>query len=180
MPKPKIYMESTSFIDMAKEAVGNLPKGLEDDVWFAKKLLEAHRDGEVVVYTATLTVAECQHADGNYDEKVQRLFKKLLTSGQFLFLVQDSLLITERARDLRWTYDLSFHGPDGIHVASALEMGCSEFITTDNHYHSHASDLTKLHLRVIRARQTSYLPAKYRQGSLGMTLPGNAKRDPSA
>lgn len=77
MAKPKLYIETTSFIDMAKEAVGTLPKDRDDDVWFSKKLLEANRDGKVTMYTATLTIAECQHADGITDERVQKVFKTM-------------------------------------------------------------------------------------------------------
>jgi len=175
MTKPKLYVETTSFIDMAKEAVGTLPKDRDDDVWFAKRLLEAHRDGKIAVYTATLTVAECQHADGIADERVQKLFKAILTSGQHLFLVQDTVLIAERARNLRWNHKLAFRGADAMHVASALEMGCSEFITADDKIISRAAELSCLGLRVVRARDTSFLPAEYRQGTLQGILPGKAK-----
>lgn len=171
MAKPKLYIETTSFIDMAKEAVGTLPKDRDDDVWFSKKLLEANRDGKIAVYTATLTIAECQHADGITDERVQKIFKAMLTSGQYVSLVQDTVLVAESARNLRWNHKLAFRGADAMHVASALEMGCSEFITTDEKILSRAAELAGLGLRVIRAHQTSYLPAEYRQGKLGIIPP---------
>lgn len=171
MIKSKLYMDSTCFIDMAKNAVGTLPDGLNNDVWFCKKLLEAHRDGKIEVFTAVLTIAECQHADGICDEKVQRLFKSLLTSGQFVFLVQDTPIIADRARNLRWTYKLAFKGADSLHIASALEMGCSEFVTSDEDILSHANEALKLGIRIIHPHETSILPDEYRQGIVPGLLP---------
>lgn len=171
MTKAKLYMDSTCFIDMAKNAVGTLPKTLDNDVWFCKKLLEAHRDGEIEVFTAILTIAECQHADGFCDDRVQRLFKSILTSGQFVFLVQDTVIIADRARKLRWTDNLAFKGADSLHIASALEMGCSEFMTTDGDILSRAKEVVKLGIRIIHPHETSLLPGKYRQGIVPGLLP---------
>lgn len=165
-------MDSTCFIDMAKNAVGNLPKRLDNDVWFCKKLLEAHRDGEVQIFTAILTIAECQHADGICDDKVQRLFKSMLTSGQFVFLVQDTVIIADRARNLRWTHNLAFKGADSLHIASALEMGCSEFMTTDGPVLSRSKEVVKLGISIIHPHETSRLPDEYRQGIVPGLLPG--------
>lgn len=114
---------------MAKHAVGVLPKDRDTDVWFCKKLLEAHRDGKIEILTGLLTVAECQHAQGICDEKVQGLFHSILTSGQFVHLVQDTIDIAMRARDLRWVHKLCFRGGDATHIASALENKCDELIT---------------------------------------------------
>lgn len=164
-------MDSTCFIDMAKNAVGTLPKGLDNDVWFCKKLLEAHRNREIDVFTAVLTIAECQHADGICDDKVQRLFKSILTSGQFVFLVQDTVIIADRARNLRWTHNLAFRGADSLHIASALEMGCSEFITTDGIVLSRAKETAKLGIRIIHPHETLLLPDEYRQGIVPGLIP---------
>jgi hypothetical protein len=166
MIKPKVYMDSTCFIDMAKKAVGVLPETRDDDVWFCKKLLEAHRDSQIQIFTAILTIAECQHADGIYNTNVQKLFKSMLTSGQFVFLVQDTVIIADKARNLKWTHDLPFKGADSLHIASALEMGCSEFLTTDDRILSRAEEILRLGIRVIHPHETSLLPDEYRQGAL--------------
>jgi len=154
---------------MAKEAVGALPADRTDDVWFCKQLLKAARAGEIELYTSSLTIAECQHADGIADSKVQTLFKKLLTSGQYVILVQDSILVAERARDLRWVHELRFKGADAIHLASAAEMGCSELISTDGRYFDEPrkSDIqSKLGISIIRAHKTANLPMHYRQADM--------------
>lgn len=167
MSKPKVYMDSTCFIDMAKQAVGVLPKERDKNIWFCKKLLEAHRDGNLEISTAILTVAECQHADNICDDQVQRLFKSILTSGQFVSLVQDTILVAERARDLRWIHKLSFKGADAIHLASALEIHCVEFITMDfDHFLSRAQEIAKLGIHVIPPHKTTQLPEEYLAGLL--------------
>src|SRR5580692_8846409 len=99
-------MDSPCFIDMAKSAIGKSPDASADDVWHLKKLLEAAKAGDLAVFTSSLSVAECSHAEGVADAEVQRLFKGLLTSGQYVYLVQDSVLVAERARDLRWVHKL--------------------------------------------------------------------------
>jgi hypothetical protein len=82
-----------------------------------------------------LTVAECQSADGICDEKVQREFVSLLTSGQYVSLIQDTIFVADRARNLLWKDNIRLKGADSTHLTSALEMGCVEFLTTDeNHF----------------------------------------------
>ena len=161
MTKAKLYIDSSCFINNAKEAIGARMAG--NDVWFCKKLLEAHRDGELHVFTATLTVAECQHAKGICDDRVQKFFKSILTSGQFVFLVQDTVIIADRARHLRWTHNLSFRGADSVHLASALEMGCLEFLTNDGHFLNKAQEVEKLGIRIVQPHKTALLPSEYRQ-----------------
>jgi hypothetical protein len=168
MTKARIYIDSTCFINNAKEAIGT--ETLDSDVWHCKKLLEAHRDGKVQVLTAILTVAECQHAGGICDARVQKFFKSILTSGQFVSLVQDTVIIADRARHLRWTHNLSFGGADSVHIASALEMGCSEFLTNDRDFLDKAEEISKLNIRIVQPHDTVLLPSDYRQENF---LPGS-------
>ena len=151
---------------MAKHAIGRHPAEREREIWFLKKLLEAAKDGHISVLTSTITIAECQHANGVADDQVQRLFRGILTSGQYVVLVQDTVLVAERARDLRWVHNIALDGADAVHVASALEMGCVEFITSDGRILGRAQELAALGLRVVSALDTGYLPAEYRQENL--------------
>src|SRR5947208_2192260 len=104
-------------------------------------MLRASRDGKVEVLTSTLSIAECTHAGGNYSEDVRNLFRKVLTSGQYVILIQDTILVAERARDLRWVHNVSFKGADSIHIASALDQNCGEFVTFDGKMHDRALEL---------------------------------------
>jgi hypothetical protein len=137
--KPRIYVESCCFIDVAKQAIKTLPPERGLDVWHTWKILEAHKDGEVLAYTSVLTIAECTHADAVMDAKVRELFTRLLTSGQYVALVQPTPFIAADARDLRWQHGIVLRGADYLHVASGLAVKCSEFLTTDTKITGQAS-----------------------------------------
>jgi hypothetical protein len=172
----RVYIDSCCFIDMVKVEVGQtLATDIERDVWFLKKLLEAHRDKEVRVFTSTLTIAECTHVgDLALSEKVKSEFTRLLISGQYVHLVQMTPFIAIDARDLRWNRGISLRGPDGVHVASALEMKCEEFLSGDGklqRVEAQGARLISLGLTPRRGSATVCLPDKYRQLELSGRTP---------
>ena len=125
------------------------------------------------VLTATLTIAECSHASepsstGVPSQVVKDVFKNFLTSGQYLALIQDTVLIAEKARNLRWVHGILLAGPDAVHAASALEMKCDEFLTFDKKFHKFKPALDNLALRVCLPRNTNCLPSEYRQQPLAL------------
>jgi predicted nucleic acid-binding protein len=172
MSESRQYMDACSFIDMAKHQFGKQPTATADDLWHLQKLMEAAKNGELEIYTSTLSVAECVHICGQDEPKlevpedVKMLFKKMLTSGQVVRLVQDTILVTEQARNLLWEHQLYFRGADAIHVASALEAKCSELITTDGPMLKWSDAMAARGLRIIPAHKTELLPAHYRQASM--------------
>jgi hypothetical protein len=89
-----------------------------------------------------------------------------LTSGQFVHLVQDTIDIALRARDLRWVHKLCFRGGDATHIASALENKCDELISTDGHFLDRNKEATKLGICLIRPHETARLPEEYLAGFL--------------
>jgi hypothetical protein len=92
--KPTVYMDSCCFIDAIKEEVGALPEERNEDAWHIKKLLEAHREGEVRVLTSFLSLAECLAVDSGQPEvpeEVQDIIKRILSSGQYVTLAPQSL-----------------------------------------------------------------------------------------
>jgi predicted nucleic acid-binding protein len=154
---------------MAKDKMGTLDPTRTNDAWFLKKMMEAAAAGDMQIFTSTVSIAECTHADGVIDDQVRSLFTGLLTSGIYVRLVQDSLFIAEDARNLRWDYAINLSGLDAIHIASALAAGCEEFITTDGRIRNTQGKLFKaiealgkLGLRVESASKTRCLPQKYR------------------
>jgi predicted nucleic acid-binding protein len=159
-------MDACCFIELALQTIRKNGMDREDDLWFLKELLNAAYDGEIEVLTSTLSIAECAHAKGDVSDDVKSLFRRFLTSGRYVFLVQDSVLVAEKARNLRWVHDLSFGGADSIHLASALELKCEEFLTWDNRPHANATALNDLALPIRFPRDTHCLPDKYRQGNL--------------
>lgn len=167
----RVYFDNTMFVDVVKVDLG---KPVEDDraadVWAAKRLMEAHRDKEVQVSTSMLTVAECTHGgDGDVSDRAQFLIQKLLMSGDYVHLIQMTPFVASGARDLRWKHDINLKGADGVHAWSALAHGCQELVTSNGRFgrlHKHDAAFRALGLRIIHARDTDCLPAKYRQ--LGM------------
>lgn len=169
----RVYLDSCCFIDLVKTDVG---KPLQDDktrdVWHLKRLMEAHRDGEVLVFTSVLTIAECRHAgDDDVSEVVKSLFNRLLMSGQYVRLVELTPFIAQDARDLRWVHGISgLRGADSIHVTSAVAMKCEEFLSANGalkRVGAQGGALSRFGLSVKGARDTTCLPAKYRQMELG-------------
>jgi hypothetical protein len=69
--KPKIYVDSCAFVDLAKfeaKLIGG-PESRkaerERDVWHVKRLLEASKSGAVRILTSVVTIVECIHIGGN-------------------------------------------------------------------------------------------------------------------
>ena len=167
----KVYADACCFIDMVKTQIGKtLVKDRELDVWHIKRLLEAHRDKEIEIYTSTLSIAECSHGgDGDISATVKSEFTRLLMSGQYVRLVQLTPFIAVDARDLRWVHDLALRGADAIYVASALAMKCEEFLSSNGRLtrlSQHDAALARLGLHVRNGRDTQCLPEKYRQLTL--------------
>ncbi len=84
-------------------------------------------------------------------------------------------LVAEKARNLRWVHSLVFGGADSVHIASAMELKCDEFLTWDNKPLASATALSDLALPVRFPRDTQCLPDRYRQ----QQLPTDATANPS-
>jgi predicted nucleic acid-binding protein len=164
----RAYIDACCFIDMVKTEVGKaLATEREQDVWHLKRLLEANRDGEVELYTSVLTIAECSHAgDNDISEAVKSTFTRLLMSGQYVRLVQLTPFIAQDARDLRWNHGVNLGGADAIHLATALDRKCEEFLSADSRFqkiNAHSGVLKRLGIEPRSGRATDCLPDKYRQ-----------------
>jgi predicted nucleic acid-binding protein len=163
---PKVYCESCCFIDLAKKQHGVTTDPARDrHLWFAEQILRAGRAGDLQVYTLTLTTVECLHIDRQYTPEIQRIFKTLLSGASGIIPIQPDPFVVERARDLRWVHNLTLKPFDSLHVAAALEVGCTEFITTDGGILKRFDQLNSasLGLRAIMAADTRMLPEGYKQ-----------------
>ena len=164
MKKPSVYIDSCCFIEMACHLVKTHKQEREDDIPFLKQILQGAFEGTIEAYTSTLSIAECQCAyNAKHDarlltDEIKKLFKDILTSGQFIVLIQDSVLVGERARNLYWVHDLGFSGADAVHIASAMEMKCDEFLTFDGRGPiKRKEELETLALTAMRPRETKSL-----------------------
>ncbi len=169
--KPAIYADAACFIDAVKFDTNTQLEDLRrKDAWYFKKLLQAHRDREITVYTSTLSIAEATHIGKTpVPQNVQKAFDALLTSGQYCYLIQDTPFICMDARDLRWRDDIALRGPDSIHLSSALNRECAEFISLDKRFsriEEYSEKLAGKGIRIIIPSHTKVLPKKYLQGDL--------------
>ncbi|WP_103763157.1 type II toxin-antitoxin system VapC family toxin [Roseovarius confluentis] len=168
---PAVYMDACCFIDVVKfDVSARLEDGREQEVWYIKKLMQAHRDREITVYTSTISIAEASHAGSTpVPQGVQNALESLLVSGQYAFLVQADPFVCTDARNLRWNEGIALKGPDSVHLASALSADCSEFHSMDGRFErvaGYGSRIEEKGLRVCQPSQTTLLPAKYLQGDL--------------
>lgn len=167
----RVYMDSCCFIDAVKTDIGDeTDPDRANDIWYIKKCLEASKNGDIEVITSYLTIAESRRASGEPTEEVKKLFNSIFLSGKVIKLAQLTLNIAERARDLHWLHSINLGGADAIHVATALTVGCKEFLTFDMKKKrsplAFASEIDKLGLRVILPSKTSLLPKDYLQENM--------------
>jgi len=191
---PRIYADANIVTELGAFGRGWHKKNREDDIWHFRRMLEAAENGELEVYTSSITLSECSHLKDNsdedhlkivMDEKAQEFFKNLLSSGTLIKLVQDSIFVAEAARDLMWKHNLILKGMDAIHVASAIDAGCKEFLTwdTDMSNKKTADKITTLRgigMSVIAPSQTSLLPPQYRQPSLDLRKASKPNEAPTS
>jgi predicted nucleic acid-binding protein len=184
--KPRIYADANIITELGLYGRGWHKKERESDIWFVRQILQAAEDGHVEVYTSSITLSECSHlkdnSDPNHhkivmDQKAQEFFKNLLSSGTLVRLVQDSIFVAEAARDLMWKHNVVLKGMDAIHVASALDAGCKEFLTWDTDMSNEKTAQKIMALRgigmsVILPSNSALLPPQYRQPPLALN---NAK-----
>ena len=167
-----IYADSSCFIDVVKfDTSAKLSNERHQEVWHFKKLLQAHRDREITVYTSTLTIAEATHiGETPVPIIIQRAFDALLTSGQYCFLVQDTPFISMDVRNLRWKDSIALRGADSIHLASAIDRECVEFISLDRKFKridAYSAQLASKGINVVTpSGGTKELPEKYLQEEL--------------
>jgi hypothetical protein len=169
----RIYFDACCFIELAK---GKFGKSLHNDgayIWYLEALLRASKAKKIEVCTSMMSVVECTTADGDMSADVQSLFIGLLTSGKSgVLLLQSDIWVAEQARDLRWKHDINLKCPDSIHVASAIDAGCAEFITMDGVGGSKksilmsAKPLAALNISVVAPDQTKLIPDEFRQHSI--------------
>lgn len=185
-----VYIDSCCFIDLAKQAKGiSLTQEKSDDAWHSWKLIQAARDGKIKLWTSAFTQVECVGVKENdganapmiFDTEVRRLFDSILASGRSgVIPVQPTYFITKAARDLYWDSGVFCKPADRLHLATAISVGCSEFLTGDGRINqTQRRQLEKkFGLNVIRPKDTKVLPGEYRQLLIDGTT--HASRDEKA
>jgi predicted nucleic acid-binding protein len=176
MSAPRIYCDANPIIELAKLSKKTHDPMRERDLWFLGQMLKAANKEELELYTSSISIAECVSAGDDWSKDIQEFFIGVLSSGRMFRLVQDSIFVAERARDLRWTHNLVLKGADAIHVASALEAECTELISWDGDLNNQrsiekAAILKRLGISVILPSQSLLLPSFYKAEKVGLPLP---------
>lgn len=170
--KDSVYIDSCCFIDLVKY---NLKKNDPNwdgerikDIEFCKLLCDAAYDGQILIITSSITIAECLHAgEEHVDDEVMAQFNKFLVSGRVAQIYSADYFVSIKARDLRWKHGINVRGADGIHLASALLQECKEFITTDEKiktrdvFSKAIPQIQKIGLPIIHASETKCIPTDY-------------------
>jgi predicted nucleic acid-binding protein len=170
---PRIYCDANPIIQLAKKGIGIIDPARTRDLEYLEEMLKAANNEELDLFTSSISIAECVHAEGDYSQSVQEFFVGVLSSGSMFKLVQDSIFVCEQARQLRWKHNINLKGMDAIHVASAIEANCGEFLTWDNGIGSSRNALKTqalaIHgIRVITPSESLLIPPAYvhQQGTL--------------
>lgn len=179
--KPRIYMDTSVIIDVLKyelaPSVTPIP-GIPDEkqryyirdlvykelsIQVCAELIKQARRKEIVLLTSSLTIAEVWHLGLKPCTKYEQgIIESVLTSGEVFILIPDSYFIATAARDLCWNFGCDLEGPDAIHVASAFEAKCDEFITADNGILSNNLILHRRKLYACRGEHTNHLPDAFK------------------
>ena len=172
MDNDSVYLDTCCFIDLVKYDLKiDIPEHRADHVWFCKRLILASIKKDIKVYTSFVTHVEFLHIkDGDkriITNEVKGMINKLLRSNNAVMPVAVSPQIIQRSIDFQWKHDIKLKPMDSIHISSAIQLNCGEFITTDRNSIK-VSEKDKIFelfgLNIIySARETKILPADYRQ-----------------
>lgn len=178
--KIKVYLDTCCFIDLASRQL-NIPivEKRDSHIFICQQLIKASQKQEVTVYTSTLTSVECRSIKDRtatppkniITPELKDLFNRILMSGKSgVYPVMPTPRIIEMSKDLAWKHEITTKPFDSLHIATALMMKCSHFITTDDIGSTNISKLRELGLIVTSANNlTDVLPHKYLQMPLDKT-----------
>ncbi|HUF04356.1 MAG TPA: PIN domain-containing protein [Aridibacter sp.] len=166
----RVYLDTCCFIESVKSEVGNAQPGRESDIWYIKQLLEASKNGDIEVITSYLTIAEFRGVGAPLTDEIKRIIRSVMSSGKIVKLAQLSRGTAELARDLHWVHSINLGGADAVHVATALNTECKEFISFDGGKRKSPlkffAELKKLGILAVEPARTTFLPPEYRQQKL--------------
>lgn len=176
--KTKVYLDTCCFIDLASHQL-NMPivDKRESHIFICQQLIRASQNQDINVYTSSLTSVECRSINDRTSTppkkiitpELKDLFNRILMSGKSgVYPVMPTPKIIELSKDLAWKYEITTKPFDSLHIATALAMKCTHFITTDEKIGAeNILKLQRLDLTVTSANNLSgVLPHKYLQMTL--------------
>jgi predicted nucleic acid-binding protein len=168
MTTPKAYIDSCCIIEAVKGRRGLPLDHPADEVDMIHRIMRAANDGAVSLYTSMITVAEVLHLGTKPPPPdLKPYIERLILSGRNgIIAVSPSPVIVLRARDLAIDDGLWERVADRIHVATALAVGATEFLSVDGRLAKRIGRSQVEGCRIISPSGTSSLPSEYRTNDL--------------
>lgn len=161
----KLYIDACCIIEFLR---GDLGKPLSDtranEVDFLKRILSAGRDDNLEVFTSLLTVAEVTKAgDDKPDDSMKRRIERLILSGRDgIKVVGLNPAIAMLARDLCTDDGIKGRSADRVHLATAIHVGVTEFLTFDAKLEKRVKKKDVRGCKLILPSKSLLLPTQYR------------------
>jgi predicted nucleic acid-binding protein len=168
MTTPKIYIDACCIIEALKRRRGLPLDHPVEEVDMIERIMRAANDGEVSLYTSMITVAEVLHLGTKPPPPELKPFvERLILSGRNgITAIAPSPLIVLLARDLAVEDGLWERVADRIHVATALNVGATEFLSVDGRLAKRTGRSEVRSCRIISPSLTTGLPDKYKTDDL--------------
>lgn len=167
-----VSVDTCLLIEVIRSRLGySVDPERQDCIWIMDRLLGAAMNRDVLVYHSTFTGAELLYVkgdDGKPDQSAtaQKLITDMVWSNKHgLVPAHPTPFTFQRIRDLAWKRGVFHKASDLVHLASAAEVGASEFLTLDGSIPQPVVEAVneEWRLQVIPAKDTSALPENYRQ-----------------
>jgi predicted nucleic acid-binding protein len=168
MTTPKGYIDACCIIEAVKRRRG-LPLGHPlKEVEMIERIMRAAKDGEITLYTSMITIAEVVHLGTKPPPPDLKPFiERLILSGRNgIIAVAPSPPIVLVARDLATDDGLWERVADRIHVATALSVGATEFLSVDGRLAKRIGRSQVRACRIISPSETTMLSDGYRSDDL--------------
>ena len=176
---PKAYIDACCIIEAVKGRRGLPLDHPADEVDMIQRIMRAANDGAISLYTSMITVAEVLHLGTKPPPPdLKPYIERLILSGRNgVVAVAPSPMIVTLARDLAVDEGLWERVADRIHVATALNVGCTEFLSVDDRLAKRIGQSQVHTCRIISPSATSALPMEYKINDLfqGQAAHGNKK-----
>ncbi len=168
MTTPKIYIDACCIIEALKGRRGLPLDHPAEEVDMIERIMRAAKDGEISLYTSIITVAEVLHLGTKPPPpELKPYVERLILSGRNgIIAVAPSPLIVLLARDLAVDDGLWERVADRVHVATALNVGATEFLSVDGRLAKRSGRSQIRSCRIISPSTTTVLPDKYRANDL--------------
>jgi predicted nucleic acid-binding protein len=175
MATPRIYIDACCLIEALKKRRGLTLSHPQAEVEMIETIMRAARDGALELHTSMITLAEIVHlGDKPPPADLKPLIERLLLSGRDgIVATAPSPQIVLLARDLAIEEGLWDRAADRIHVATAMTVGVTEFLSVDGRLAKRMANTNLPGLSVILPSQTNLLPGSYRQHGLFQNPPQN-------